>query len=807
MSTKDQQNSGVANTFDYLYYVKKVIRHWYVLIVFLLLGWYGSKVYLKYQDRIYNIQAKVLIRDQNQMSNQYSFIDDLMLPSGYKHMENEIARLRSYDFVKKLMLKQTFYINKTIQGDIINKTQYKNEAPYRIDVLKNQYGTPLLYGVRFQIKPGRTKDKVHLKASANAYVSLFETDSLLGELKIDVDTEYAYGDTLSFGDCCFVINKTEQRWATGEGEPIYQFSFLKLDYLVRSYQYRPKMQRESEGSSLLIISMNERSIERAQDYLNLLLRTYIQEDLQQKNQIIDNSIAFIDEQLLDLSRQMKIVEGNIDSFRDQNEVFSYGSSPELIGEKLMTYENSLAQFDLQKQYYLKTLNYLTNNDDVNDLIAPSSVGIQDEYLAVTIQDLKGLYSQKAALSITSSESSHTVKIINLKIKQAKEAFLENLNNNLEMIDFQISNAKDKIAVLRNSMSDIPESQRVFENIQQQLQLNKNLYNFLVEKKTSAGIARSLNTPDNKILDQARLSKLGPVLPNTNKTQQSFLIASLVFFALYVLVREFIWEKIEGKNHVELITGTKLLAQVWHNTDKSSNPLNLKSGSITLESFRNMRVNLNYRDADSPMQVIAFTSTLSGEGKTFCATYLAASYANMGKRVLLVGTDLRKPKLGSEFELNKNIGVVNYLINQNSFDEVVQETGGENLNIITSGPIPPNPNELLASKRFDELIGEAKNRYDIVILDCSPVGLVSDYLVVDHLVDSVVYVVRNKYTKVKAAKYWHEFKTKVRADQTVSVILNDVVLSSIKGYGSYGYGYGYGYGHEKKKKKFGFLKNG
>jgi capsular exopolysaccharide synthesis family protein len=272
------------------------------------------------------------------------------------------------------------------------------------------------------------------------------------------------------------------------------------------------------------------------------------------------------------------------------------------------------------------------------------------------------------------------------------------------------------------------------------------------------------------------------------------LIGLLIPTIYVALKEFLVIKVEGVEMVKSLIGIPFLGVIGHHDTGAVTPVIDDPKSAISEAFRSLRVNMEFlglENAKTEKKIIGLTSSVSGEGKTFCALNIASSHAITGKKVVLLGCDLRKPKLGDDLEgLNLSIGMSSVLSGNIELEKVIQQTGIENLDIILSGPIPPNPGELLGSEKMASCIGELKDKYDVVIIDSPPVGIVSDYLTIRKFTNYDIFVIRNKYTSAKALSLLQKLET---GDKTVVALLNDVKNSfGSNGYG-YGYSYGYGYG--------------
>jgi capsular exopolysaccharide synthesis family protein len=319
---------------------------------------------------------------------------------------------------------------------------------------------------------------------------------------------------------------------------------------------------------------------------------------------------------------------------------------------------------------------------------------------------------------------------------------------------------------------------------------------LLQKKQQAEIAKASNIAKASILDYANNLRVRQTSATSGSIYQKNIIISAVLGLLLIVLLEFINNKVVDKSDIESNTNIPILGYIGHNKKKNNLLLFSQPKSLISEAFRTIRTNIQYVSHKEGCKIVMITSSVGGEGKTFCSMNVASSYALLKKKTILIGADLRKPRIFDDFGVNNNVGLSTLLIGKASIAEATQKTDNEFLDLITSGPIPPNPSELLSSPEFNDLIEQLKTKYDQIILDTSPIGLVTDARILINMADVVLLIVRQKYTRIpnftkitKELEAYHE---------KCGIIINDIQEKRI-GYGkysySYGYGYGYGYGYE------------
>ncbi len=787
-------------TIDITVYLRKIIRFWYVYLFSVGIAWFLSNHYIKYQTKIYSASAKILLRGNGQSSNASAVLKEIVSAKGGENIENEILVLKSYDVIAKALRKLNFHVSYEAEGDIKTQELYK-DSPYVVVLDTNHLQ---IKGVKFTITP-IDELKFSLEAEGGGKTFYFTTDSIVDERKVKLKKTFFYDEPIIDSSFKFVISLKDKDWKSG-GKAIHSFRFNRREDLFRKYKGKVSIRNMTENGSVLLLRVEEEKIQKGIDYLNALIEAFIELDLEGKNESATKSIKFIEEQLALLTIELDGNEKDIEQFRqNRGVIIDFDLAASNAYEQVLTFDKEKSKLLLQLKYYQSVLNYVKMHNDVDNIMIPTSMGIADPTLGNLIGDLSTLYSEKAALGSGIRDKHPMIEKINLRIKNARDKLIENLSQIINASELQLDDLNIKIGRNNKIITNLPKNERDLLALERRLKINDYLYNYLLEKKTGAEIARSLNEADNKILEQASVDSYSPVKPQGKRVKTIFMLLGLVIPLGLVILKEILNNKIQNREHLQRLTDTSILGIIGRGAEEVAQPLVDKPKSAVAESFRSLRVNLQYLRKDGRQaKVIGLTSSISGEGKTFCSMNLATALAINNSKVVVMGADLRKPRLGKELNVNLDIGLSSYLSSLKTKEEVIQETGVENLHIITAGAVPPNPGELLASDKMKSLVEELVNEYDFVIIDSSPVGLVSDYQVLVPLLDTTLYVVRNNYSTTNVVKLIDECASKY---QNLNLILNDVDSSSsygsYGGYGGQGYGYGYGgqgYGYYEEEKK-------
>jgi capsular exopolysaccharide synthesis family protein len=397
-----------------------------------------------------------------------------------------------------------------------------------------------------------------------------------------------------------------------------------------------------------------------------------------------------------------------------------------------------------------------------------------------------------------------IKELEATIEQQRLNLIENLKNiKLSYLE-SLGKIRLNISKQKNLLKDLPSKAKDLMDLERQITTKLTLYTLLEGKKEEAGIERAATTSNTSIVDQAGVN-MTPVKPNKRMIQLIAALIGLAIPALILFVREILNDKITTRNDIERITNAPIIGEVGHSYSANTLVATKTSRTMVAEQFRTIRSNLDYFIAKSKRVVILVTSSFSGEGKSFVSTNMGAVMGLAGKKTIILEFDIRKPRVLTGLKMAKYKGVVNFLAGSSDLEELIlQVPGAENLYVLPCGPIPPNPSELLLSPKVDELFAYLKERFDVIIIDTAPIGMVSDAMTLGKYADSTLYLARQGHTYKKQILLIDEIYRENKLPK-VSVVINDVKLKP--GYGYYGYGrYGYGYGYIYGEKESSYYEN-
>ncbi len=567
-------------------------------------------------------------------------------------------------------------------------------------------------------------------------------------------------------------------------EKVYFFVIQDLGSLTEAYLDKLDIKPISRESNIVEINMKGRVPKKEIMFLNTLLDVYLTNELHKRNQLGLKTIRFIDDQLSGVSNELRQAEGSLESFRSRNNILNITATADNLTKNLDRLETDKSTLELKLKYY-KYIAGALNNGDLKGLQTPSTFGLEDPLLNNLIMELSRVTQERIGLNYSTKEGNPVVEVIDLKIANYKKTLIDNVNNFILGSSNALADLNRQIAEIQRNVKGLPRSERELVSIQRKFDFNDNVYNYLLEKRAEAGIAIASNTVEKTIVDRAQQVGGGPVSPNRNLLLLLAIAGGLIGATVVIITKDMINDSIVTTEDIEKNTRIPFIGTIVHGSRRDRASVIVANAKSALgESFRSLRVNLQYFTLGKENNVIGITSSVMSEGKTFCSSNLAVSMAHSGRRTILIDADMRRPRVASAFKLKNDKGLSNYLIGTCSMDEITNVTVTKGLDVITSGPIPPNPLDLVGLPKMDQLIDSLKLKYDIIIIDSPPIGPVSEYIILMKYTNANICVVRSNYTNrnhlEKINKLYDDKKIK-----NLSVLLNDARVS-VNGY-SYSYG--------------------
>lgn len=774
---------------DFRRYFSLFISNWYWFAIALFVTLAIAYGVNRWGEEIYTVQSTMLISDE-----QYGggFADmDKVIPGGdifrpRQNLKNEIGILKSFGLNYQVTSRLTdFHVVYTAIGrrGIAESRMYR-DSPF---VVQPDTST-------FWMQPGK---RVDIKiVSPEKYQMTIDAD--------DYEGEHTFGERFTqFGfDFTIVPRSREASPYDPEGSNRYYFYIANPAAMANSYRSRLSVEPIDEEATLVTLTISGLVPEQEADYLNTLMEEYSDLGLSWKNMAAENTITFIDGQLGFISDSLESAENDMENFRLSNRFVDLTTEGNLVLQRLEKYEMEKNTLNLQMQYYEYLKEYLVSRNESGLIISPGVMGVSDPMLIRLVEELSRLQLQQKQVGFMVKDDLPAANLITGNVERARASLLENVSNSINQLRISVNDVDNRIAEVEKQLGRLPGTERRLIQIQRNFDLNNTVYNFLLEKKAEAGIARASNISDSRVIDNAVPFNAIRVKPRPRQNYMMALILGLLLPALAIVLVDLLNNKVIDKKDIERATKAPILGFISHNGYGSELPVAEKPGSTLAESFRSIRTSLKYFIPDDRAAVIAITSTISGEGKTFVAVNMASIVSMLGKKTLLVGLDLRKPRIHRILEMHNDEGMSTLLSGNSKFDDIIQKTKVENLWFATAGPVPPNPAELIERKSMTDFLEKARKQFDYIIIDTPPAAVVTDALVLAGRADMTLFVVRQRYTTKSTLNLIDEIYRN-REIKNPGVIVNDISMSGYYGYGlRYGYSLGYSYGYNYGYKYYG-----
>jgi len=769
--------------------LEKYYQYWYFFIIAIVMSIFIGFLFLRYSPKVYNASTTILVKDENNTSlGSDNIIDGIDLFGKNRNIKNEIGILRSFSLVKQTLKEVDYNISYLNEGKLTSVDIY-SRSPFKI-VLDSNHLQSL--EVKFYVTL-ISKDEfvIETKVESGQFYNLIEESYLRSSDVVFNYEEYHKFDQWIESDYFkFKLEKKDFTLYDEENWNNYAFVINDINSLTEKFLKRIKIKEIEKDASILKVSLEGNNTIKIADFLDAFSKNYLQIGLNEKNEIATNTISFINNQLIEIRDSLSNIESVLEKFKTENPKIELSKKEYGAFYQIQKLEEEQAILKLNNKYYISLKDYLIKNDNIENILSPSSMGINDPLLNNLILELSRLYSEFEITSQNTKSIHPAVKSLKNQITITKGKILENIENIIISSELSLNDIEYRINEFDKLINTLPESERKLVRIQRKYNLNETTYTYLLEKRAEASIAKAGNVADNKIIDKARLSSQDPISPNSRSIYIISIFFGIIIPGIWITAKDLLNDKINSKKDVKKLCDIPILGSITHNNKGTNLVVQNHPKSAISESLRTIRTNIQYLSSDKEQKVICVSSSISGEGKSFCSMNLSSILASTNNKTVLIGADMRKPKIFDDFELNNDTGLSSYLIGVSTLKEVTQKTNDENLDIIISGPIPPNPAELLEKKIMTDLLIELKKTYKYIIIDTPPIGLVTDGQILMNKSDINLLMVRQGYTTKQMVANINEITQKNNI-KNLNIILNDV-----KSYNSkYGYQYGYGYYEE------------
>ena len=756
--------------------VKKYLAYWPVFILSMGIFIGGAMLYLRKATPKYRANALVLVKGEKKGSSKDDLISDALTANrSSSNMENELELMRSGSLMERIVLENQFNISYYLLGRIKASDVYL-DAPFRLIVQKitdsskgftivvtnlNSTGVQIEYGSKYSRK----------------------------ESKLNWNTPY-------FINGFQFVLAPKVRDFSGGGR--YMAIWSPISQTANEIGNKFSVDWLDKKTSIIKLSIIIENLNRGEDILNALAKEYDRADLEEKSVASRNTIRFINDRLDIISNELNGVEGTLENFQGRNQIVNVESQSGQAFSNSNDVSKDILDINIQKGVVQQIQGYFNNPDNSSKLV-PSSLGINDPTLGTLISKYNELELKKQTEKPRLSNNSIVLKDIDNQINDVKGSVLENLQNINKNLDLQQNSLQQKNNQYKEFLSSLPRKERVMQEIKRKQSITEGLYLYLLQKREEASIsAGAANVSVYKQIDKA--DGFGPVEPNDRNIIMVSVLLGLLMPIGLILIIDQINDKVTTRNDITGKLAIPILGELVNIPKRKTKGILVMNRDLFGEQFRLIRTNLALNKNEKSSQVILITSSNISEGKSTVSLNLAAVLAIPGKKVALLEFDLRKPGITKNLGITDTKGLSDYLtgktIDLSDIYKVSEEV--PTLHIYPAGPMPANPADLLLNENMSPLFEVLRRRYDYVIVDTAPVGLVTDAFILNKYTDQSIYVIRQRHTLKKQLDFVNDIFINDRLNE-MGIIINDVKTG-----GKYGSGYGYGqnynyvYGDEKKR---------
>lgn len=782
--------------------LQKVQAHWYYFAISLVLLLSLAYVYNQYSQRKYIADGVIILedRDISSISANELVNSEFEKETGDKiSLGNEITKLTSYNLVRSaiqtLDFNVSYYTVEKFWPDFI-KNEWLNERygsfPFKV-ILDSTARQLINVPIYITILPN---NRLHVQTEASDADSYnFSTDRSSSVAQVEIDQIININQPFQHEYLRFQLELN--RDATLNPNEDLCFMIHSPNSLVSQYQNKLTVEaaeNQDKDARILQLLVEDNVSSKGVNFLNALIEAYEIDELRKKNERGYNSIQFVEKQIAGISDSLKNAEIALQNFKASSSIVDMDVAKSSVFSRLGTLESEKAALEDKLSYYKSTLSNL-QSDNASNIVVPAAAGIDDQLF----NDLIPKYIDKTArlegLKFSMREDNPLSQKLQEEIQSLRGFLIENLSNAISALQGTLGNTQQRIYGINANIKALPQDERKMAILLRDYDYYTQRYQYLVDKKSEAELALATNRASVEVIDDPRGGGK-PDWPNQGLIYAMAFVLGLVVPFAFVILKDSTNNNILDKSELEKRIKAPLLGTIANGGRESKLVVKQFPNSAIAESFKFARINLQYfHQNGAPSQVIGITSSISGEGKTFCATNLSATFAESGKKTLLISGDLRKPKIQEYFHL-REIGLTNYIEQEASLEEVVQPTNIKNLHLIAPGVTESDPIKIFEHPNMDKLLTEAKLLYDVIIVDTPPVGYVADYFVMLKYFDVNIFVVRFNYTNKNILYGINEIYKNPKV-KNMNLLFNAVKQSP-----NYGYGYlnGYGQGYYSNKNK-------
>ncbi len=747
-------------------YLFKLIPYWPLFLCLFLISVIGTWIYIQVTPPLYQTTARVLIKDDKKDVQDSKSVESLDIISPKRTVDNEVEVIQSRDLINKVVTDLSLY------APVYQETRFKNKLAYNtspVIITTNDLRT---------LKPVK---KVHFVFEGNNVI-INKVSYPLNKLALT-----------PYGNLEFIVNPNLTQVPSDNNS--FFFSIIPPQKIEESILSNLNVVVTNKQSTIIDLELKDENPDRGKDILKDIIKFYNFAIIDEKNELAANTAKFINDELTTVQNDMLKIEQEQQNYRAGRGAVDISKQGQIYLENVSTNDQKSSEISMQLMALNQIGNYVRSKNLSNGIV-PSTVGINDPQLTEMVQNIYSLQLQAESLKKTAGENNPMVLTIKDQIEKIRPQILENIENQKKILQSNRSSISKVTQSYSAQLGAMPETEKKLVDINRELSLKSDIYNFLQQKKEQTALSFISNVSNSKVINEPESSD-SPVSPKGKILYLGSFLVCFVLGAGFVTIREAVRPNIMYHSEIENLTDIPVISEITAGATKEAIVINNNHRTLIAEQFRRLRTTLAYLGIGNEKKRVLITSAISGEGKSFVALNLAMSLALTNKRVVLVDFDLSHPTLHTKLNVLSGKGVTEYLKKEANDKEIINQTAANsNLYFISAGTIPDNPTELILSSQTEELLKRLDEQFDYIIIDAAPVGPISDAYILSPLCDATLYIIRHDYTPKSIVERMD--KNNIYNNlKNPAIVFNDV---SARVLSNYGYGYGYNYIYENKHDK-------
>ena len=780
-----EKNQEIISRKDVLKLVVHIVANWYFFLLIPLLAFAGSYIYTHRIPDVYAAKCQILLKSNETYDYQQQIYRGLGFSGKYASYEETASQMRvikSSNLIEEVLHSLSLNVSYYIIGRL-KVTEVYEHMPFRV----------------------AADDRFSVHSGKEFYLNIVDGDRFRLNYEINGvvrDEIYNFGQ-LILDDGIYLKIESQSNLNEVSVETLKQINYMfrvqKTSTLIAKYKTNLEVMN-LDYTSIVEITMKDEIAKRAQEVLDTLAHRYVRNTVKNQTEINENTLGYIDRQLDEVIGIINDIESELESFKERKAILNLSKEETTYFDRFVELEKDIRMLQNELSAVDELTDYLLQNEGIESLLPPSIfVNDNDPKLKDQVSTLYTLRAEYNSMRETGTSANPRVASLLDQITLLKQDILQYLDVRKIALEVRQKELEQVSEVYEGRIKNIPKTQREILNIERRLEVNEELYSFLLSKRAETVIAKAGLIPETKIIESAR--SIGVVYPDKGRMNLVNALIGLALAIVIVTLRVLIFQKITSLGQLQSATSISILGSIPRKKEFSKT-YRIKSGnerSDIVQAFRLLRTNLQYFAPNKTCTRVLVTSLLPGEGKTFASVNMASVMGIAEKKVLIIDFDLHKPRLAQALELSNEKGVSSFLIGRHSLEEIIQSTDIGSLHAITSGPVPPNASELVLQEEIDKIFKFADSRYDYVFLDTPPISLITDGIMLMDKVDVKLFVLNSKSTTNTSLDYIEHLISKKEFEHC-ALVLNEERLSRLNyyyskyGYGGYGYGgYGYSYG--------------